>query len=197
MNGPRKRAPTAVELQRIADGNTLYGMPPRSFFLTGVSVLFVIEGAFLWNFFISPTNYLLRITLILLTIACVVCLFLRRFQKQRLCLVGFACLGALFLAIPVAWDDRIASIRYGLQVDYFPKSLGIVDSTISVDLPSGEGTIERDHVTGQPLFVYKEFDDQSCYLQMTNISSNFLFRYGMCPSAISGLLIHKNILRFW
>ena len=70
----------AVELEPVAEGNPLYGMLPWSLFLTGVSVLVAIEGAFVWNFFISPNNYLLRITLMLLTIVSVVYSFLRRFQ---------------------------------------------------------------------------------------------------------------------
>jgi hypothetical protein len=156
-----KQAKETEELQPTASVNTHSGIQPSSLALLGILVLFAIEGAFLWHFYISPYNILLLLALIQLTVASFVCLFLPRFRKLKLCFAGSALLGASFLATSVAWDERIAAIRYGIQVEYFPESLGITKTTEQIGFPSGEGIgIEKGQVPGQQLYVFKVFDER-------------------------------------
>ena len=198
MREPLKHTTGFLEPQPKANVRKDLKIRPWAVCLVGVSILFATEAAFLWFFFISPYNIFFRLALLLTSLAIVTCLFLPRFRKFRLCFAGLTLLGASFLATPVAWDDRIASARYGIQVEKFPASLGITKTTEQIGFASGESIgIERGQVPGQPLYIFKMFEDGGCYLQMTNISSEFILRYGVCPSAITGLSVNKYFFRFW
>ncbi len=165
-----------------------------------IFILLAVQGGYLWFYFIAPYNILFRLVLLLLTMISAICLFLPRFRKAKLCIGVFSFTGLLFLATPVTWDDRLAALRYSIQIEYFPKSLGIEATTRILGFPSSIGEkleIERWQIPGHPKYEFKEVDDGGCFLQMANVSSNFVLRYGVCPSGTGALWISKFFLRFW